>query len=173
MTWQEALENYFETHPTLNDENRAWLQKNVLLDLDQLIREMTRDQVVNVFNRKVKNTNVINNSLLIRTLVWQSMGQILVGDEDPLMGNLRSFWYKFADPVYVRNELYQELSSRKDAGFKAFLVKLQQKAVKTLMRRNPSLLSAIGPLPASGLMKPPPGQGIPSIAELETKRAKK
>lgn len=173
MAWQEALQNYFQTHPTLNDENRAWLQKNVLMDLDQLIREMSRDQVVTLFSRQVKGSNVLNNSLLIRTLTWQSMGQILAGDEDPLMGNLRSFWYKFADPVYVRHRLYDELSSHKDTGFRTFLVSLQQKAVKTLIRRNPAIMSAIGPLPRTGLMKPPPGQGIPSIAELETKRAKK
>ena len=55
----------------------------------------------------------------------------------------------FADPVYVRNRLYEELSSRKDTGFKTFLVNLQQKAVKTLIRRNPAMMSAIGPLPRS------------------------
>ena len=75
MAWQEALQNYFQTHPTLNDENRAWLQKNVLMDLDQLIREMSRDQVVTLFSRQVKGSNVLNNSLLIRTLTWQSMGK--------------------------------------------------------------------------------------------------
>ena len=173
MTWQETLQNYFKTHPTLNDENRGWLQKNVLLDLDQLIEDMSADQIVTVFNRKVKGANVLNNSLLIRTLIWQGLGQILAGLRDPLMGNLRSFWYEFADPIYSGNDLYQELSSQKDPEFKAFLVSRQQKAIQALLRRKPALVSALGPVPPSGLMKPPSDSGIPSISQLETKMAKR
>ena len=144
----------------------------MLLDLDLLIDEMSRDQIIATFSRKVKGQNVLNNSLLVRTLIWQSMGLILAGVEDPPMGNLRSFWYQFADPIYTRHLLYEGMSSSKDPEFKAFLVLKQQKAIQSVIRRHPAVISAIGPIPASGLMKPPPGQGIPSIAQLETKTAK-
>ena len=33
-TWREALEQYYQTHETLNEENRAWLKSHVLMDVD-------------------------------------------------------------------------------------------------------------------------------------------
>lgn len=114
MTWKEALDEYFLKHETLNQENRAWLIQNVLLNAD-LIREMDRQQILDTFTRNGK----LNNTLLVMTLVWQCLGLILCGREDPLMGNIRSFWYKFADPVFVKNKLYDHL--RDDRAFRAFL----------------------------------------------------
>jgi hypothetical protein len=36
--------------------------------------------------------------------VWQTLGLVLVGAEDPVCGNIRTFWYSFVDPLYSRQQ---------------------------------------------------------------------
>ncbi len=117
MTWQEALAQYYETHPTLNDANRAWLQKKVVLDAP-LLEELQRDELIARFT--VDDT--LNHTLLVATLVWQMLGKILAGVEEPIEGNLRSFWYTIADPFYQRKELYTTV---KGPDFEAYLDELE------------------------------------------------
>ena len=118
MTWQEALSQYYETHPTLNDANRAWLQKKVLLEAP-LLEELERQELIARFT--VDGT--MNHTLLVATLVWQMLGKILAGEEEPINGNLRSFWYQIADPLYLRKDLYTTVKGT--PGFEAYLVELE------------------------------------------------
>lgn len=110
MTWKEAVDNYFQTHETMNDDNRAWLRKHVVMDAP-LISQMTVEQLEATFNDAKGR---INNVLLIRTLVWQCIGLVLCGDEDPVNGNLRGFWYSFVDPIYEQFGLYARLLKSPD-----------------------------------------------------------
>lgn len=118
MTWQEAVSAYYQTHPTLNDQNRRWLSTKVLMDAP-LIEEMTREQILATFSNKGE----MNHARLMRTLVWQCLGLILCGQEEPLKGNLRSFDYRFTKPIYGRNELYKVVSD-KDRRYQEFLASL-------------------------------------------------
>lgn len=38
-------------------------------------------------------------SRLLRSVIWQARGRILSGEEPPVHGNLRTFWYRFVKPV--------------------------------------------------------------------------
>lgn len=118
MTWQEALAHYFQTHETLDEMNRAWLRAKVLMEAPLLTELDTADLVA-----LVTRDDEVNHTLLIYTLVWQTMGRILAGNEDPIEGNLRGFWYTFVDPLYSRHELYKELT--KSPAFHAYIDALQ------------------------------------------------
>jgi len=115
MTWREALEEYYQQHETLNEQNRAWLKKHVLMDID-LIADMTREQVLETFTRHRK----FNHTLFIRTVIWQSLGLILSGDEEPLNDNIRGFWYTICDPLYLKFRLYGDITTD-DPGFRLFI----------------------------------------------------
>lgn len=115
MTWQEALAHYYATHETLDDTNRAWLREKVLLDAP-LLTELDTDSLVALFSDE---KGKLNNRWLIFTLVWQIMGLILAGQEDPLEGNLRGFWYQYANSLYTQNQLYKRLA--KDPDFLAYV----------------------------------------------------
>ena len=114
-TWQEALGKYYQSHPTLDESNRAWLQAEVVMDAP-LLEEMTREQIVATFQVDGR----MSHARLVRTLVWQALGLILCGREDPLRGNLRSFHYRFSDPLYGSLSLYKSVSD-KDPRFQDFL----------------------------------------------------
>ena len=118
MNWQEALNTYYQTHPTLNEQSRQWLQDEVVMDAP-LIEEMTREQILSTF----RVNGEMSHARHIRTLVWQSMGLILCGREDPLKGNLRSFHYRFSGPIYSGNDLYTEVSD-KDPRYQEYLATL-------------------------------------------------
>lgn len=120
-TWREALEQYYQTHETLNEENRAWLKSHVLMDVD-LIADMTREQVLATFSRNGK----FNHTLFVLTMIWQALGLILCGQEEPLNDNIRGFWYGIADPLYLKFGLYGQLNT----GDEAFRHFLELRAVK-------------------------------------------
>lgn len=115
MTWQDALAKYYQSHQTLDESNRAWLQAEVVMDAP-LLEEMTREQIVATFQVKGR----MSHARLIRTLVWQALGLILCGREDPLRGNLRSFHYRFSAPLYESLSLYTAVSE-KDPRFQEYL----------------------------------------------------
>lgn len=120
MTWQEALTDYYQHYEKLDDTNRAWLQKKVLLDAPLLSdTALGTDDLLALVTRN----NTVNHTLLVYTLVWQSMGLILVGKEDPIEGNVRSFWYTFANPVYGHHRLYKTL--HRDPAFQAYITELE------------------------------------------------
>ncbi len=115
MTWQEALAQYYESHPTLDEENRAWLRAEVRMDAP-LLEEMEREELLATFS----TDGDMSHAALIRTLVWQALGLILCGREEPLNGNLRSFHYRFSDSIYAGNGLYTTVS-KADPGFQDYL----------------------------------------------------
>lgn len=105
MTWQEALDQYYQTHETLNDENRLWLKNNVKMDIP-LIMKMAREKILELFTVD----GHLEHSQIVRTLVWQTLGQLIAGEMENLKGNVRAFWYAIADPVYEHNQLYAEVN---------------------------------------------------------------
>lgn len=118
MTWQEALSHYFETHITLTEESRTWLKSRVDLDA-QLVKSYSRDGLVARFAVHGE----LNHTRLIATLVWQTLGQVLAKKAKPIDGNLRSFWYRIADPIYSRKDLY---STFRGPDFERYLDRLQE-----------------------------------------------
>ena len=120
MTWQEALDEYYRSHPTLNDENRAWLRKNVLMDAP-CIDEMERTQVLALFGKtNAAGKFTFNNSLFVRTVLWQTLGFILCGKVDPVPGNVRGLWYDYVDPMYQAFSLYGDITVE-EPEFREFL----------------------------------------------------
>jgi len=120
MTWQEALDNYFLAHETMNETNRAWLRDHVVMDAP-LIREMSAEQLDATFSKNGKT----NHTRLLRTYVWQTMGLVLCGDADPVNGNVRAYWYRFSDPLYNHFGLYSRLED--DPEFQNYLHHLDAK----------------------------------------------
>lgn len=116
MTWKQEADNYFKTHETLNDENRAWLKANVDLDCKTLLLKMSRDQILGVGTDP--KTNAFSASRLARTLVWQTLARVLAKEIKPRCGNIRAFYYNYLDPLLVTFNLYKEL--RHDPEFQAF-----------------------------------------------------
>ncbi|MGB4966782.1 MAG: hypothetical protein WBO35_01120 [Candidatus Saccharimonadales bacterium] len=104
MTWAEALDHYYQTHPTLNDENRLWLRTKVKMDIP-LVADMAREQIREIFTVDGR----FSHSLLVRTLVWQTLGQLIAGEIEKFNGNVRAFWYAIVDPIYEHNQLYSEV----------------------------------------------------------------
>lgn len=121
-TWKEALDEYYRAHQTLNDENRAWLRKHVLLDAPR-IDEMERKQVLTTF---ATSKGKFNNTLFIFTILWQTLGCILCGETEPLNGNVRGLWYTYIDPLYQQFNLYGDLSVE-EPEFRLFLQERAQR----------------------------------------------
>jgi len=44
----------------------------------------------------------LHTSRLIRNLIWQDHGKILLGELEPFHGNIRSYWYARVKPVLAR-----------------------------------------------------------------------
>jgi len=113
MTWQEALQDYFDK---LQPEAQQWLRKWVLLDAPLLADLEDTETLIALFRQ---NGRLVHTALL-RTLVWQTLGLVLAEVEDPVCGNIRSFWYQFVDPLYSRHKLYKEVRSN-DPSYQRFL----------------------------------------------------
>ncbi len=114
-TWREALEQYYQTHETLNEENRAWLKSHVLMDID-LVESMERKALILAFTRNGK----FNHTLFIHTVIWQYLGLILSGEAEPLNDNVRGVWYTILDPIYLKFNLYGVITVDDDT-FRFFL----------------------------------------------------
>lgn len=126
MTWKEALDEYYQSHPTLNDDNRAWLRKNVLLDAPR-IDELERKQVLALFGTtNAKGKFEFNNTLFVRTMLWQTLGHILVGEIEPVSGNVRGLWYDYIDPMYQLFQLYGDITLE-EPEFRLFLEERSQR----------------------------------------------
>lgn len=104
MTWQEALQEYFEN---LNPPQQQWLQEQVLLDAP-LLQDV---EDVAIFSALFPFQGRLNHTAFLKTLVWQTLGLVLCGEEDPCHGNIRSFWYNYVDPLYSRHKLYKTIRS--------------------------------------------------------------
>ena len=68
-----------------------------LLDIVKDLRQMTRRELLKLFGSK--RSRRIKITPLIRNIVWQAYKKIQSGEEKPVRGNLRTFWYRFVKPV--------------------------------------------------------------------------
>lgn len=134
-TWREALEHYYQTHDTLNDENRAWLRSNVAMNAP-LIREMTVEQLDATFTRQ----GDFSHAYLMHTLVWQDLGLILCGVDEPINGNLRGYYYGRSKPVYSHFGLMKRLPESPE--FRRYVAQLAS-ASPSLDRRKLARLTVI------------------------------
>lgn len=107
-TWKEALDEYYQSHPTLNDENRAWLRKNVLLDAPRIDQIEDRNTVIALCSNNSRRK--FNNTLFVRTVLWQTLGLILASEIEAVPGNVRGLWYDYVDPMYQMFDLYGDIT---------------------------------------------------------------
>lgn len=104
MGWKEKAEEYWKS---LGDDlkKKRWLGGHVTWDADD-IDQMTREQIEQTFpNRPRKDGTVlpgVDDAQLTRTLIWQSWNKIRSSEMPPINGNLRSYWYREYEPLYVR-----------------------------------------------------------------------
>lgn len=104
MTWQEALQDYFNN---LEEAQQQWVLEHVRRDAPLLQEVEDRSTFLDLFQFQGN----LNHTALFKTLVWQTLGLVLCGAEDPIRGNIRSFWYNYVDPLYSRHKLYADIRS--------------------------------------------------------------
>lgn len=118
MTWQEALQDYFNN---LKPPQQQWIQQQVVADAPLLQDVEDADIFVALFPFQGN----LNHTALFKTLVWQTLGLVLCGAEEPIRGNIRTFWYNHVDPLYSRHKLYKEIRSD-DPFYLEFLQELEE-----------------------------------------------
>lgn len=85
-----------------------WLQKVVRWDAPDL-DEATTEQVLNCFGRgNVARDQLVNDTALTRTYIWQRWIKIQHGTFEAVMGNIRSLWYQVIQPFYQYHQLLSE-----------------------------------------------------------------
>ena len=88
-----------------------WLRKSVLWTAPDLKRATTQE-ILEAFGPGVApKGQLVNDSLLLRTMVWQSWIRIQAALEEPVEGNLRSYWYQTVEPFYRRHQLLDDSRS--------------------------------------------------------------
>ncbi len=83
-----------------------WLRRNVEWDAPDL-RKATTEEVMLVFGNGQNGAVSVNDSRLIRTMLWQSWIKIQAGVDDPVDGNIRSYWYQRVEPFYRKHDLLE------------------------------------------------------------------
>jgi hypothetical protein len=106
-------------------KQRAYLASNVRLDCPD-IRAMREEQLPAYFSRK----EGLNEMVLIRTFVFQYFIRFLEGQDDPIRGNIRSFWYRKLARQLERLGVYANRSchgriSRSDSRGRALLKRME------------------------------------------------
>lgn len=101
MTWEEVKEIEKEIISGLNHIQLKWLQKNVELDVKSM-REMSTEELRTAFPGR---WDTVGDATLIRTFIWQSYLLLKAKEIKPLLGNLRSFWYREMSPFYKFHKL--------------------------------------------------------------------
>ena len=101
-----------EVIKNLTEEQNEWLKKKVDLKAKD-IRNMLTEDIRKTFPGKPKESNnhqflsTVNDSRLIYTFIWQCYIKIKAGQLNPIMGNMRSFWYKELGPLMKRHNIVQ------------------------------------------------------------------
>ena len=67
---------------------------------DEDIRRMSRDQLARAFGAASSGRLVLKR--LMRALIMQAWRAIREGSEEPVQGNLRTFWYRWVKPVEAK-----------------------------------------------------------------------
>lgn len=117
MTWQEALDQYFKQLP---EAQQSWLRKHVVLDAPLLNDLPDVSALVALF----PFGSHLSHTAMLKTFVWQKLGQVLSGEHDPIDGNIRGFWYQHTDPFYVHFKLYEQVKLS-SAEFKPIVANLR------------------------------------------------
>lgn len=106
MSWKDKeAEVLARLEVRLSKKNWDWLQGAVTWRAGDLY-EATTTEVRTWFDRpRPDNTNGINDTALIRSLIWQNWIKIQAGTVEPINGNLRTFWYKIVEPFFREHSL--------------------------------------------------------------------
>lgn len=100
---------YLKTTPKFSYESGFWTRAKMGFSgkksLDALLerpdlRTWTGRELMAEFSSQRSQRLVLTR--LIRGIIWQARGRILSGEEAPVGGNLRTFWYRFVKPVLAR-----------------------------------------------------------------------
>lgn len=97
---------------TLTDEQNNWLNGKVDLKAKD-IKKMSTELLRKTFPGKPKESqnhellSTVNDSRLIYTFIWQCYLKIKAGELSPLMGNLRSFWYRELGPLLKYHHIFE------------------------------------------------------------------
>lgn len=71
-----------------------------IVEFEEDIRRLSHEQLVARFGSKRSGRIVMTR--LMRSVIWQARSQIQRGEEEPVYGNLRTFWYRFIKPIVAR-----------------------------------------------------------------------
>ncbi|MFN8608568.1 MAG: hypothetical protein U0931_13605 [Vulcanimicrobiota bacterium] len=106
----------------LGAESKAWkwLQKAIHWDSPDLKTAAT-EQILAEYpapagSKDDEGTPEINDSRLLRTMIWQSWVKIQASLMLSIDGNLRSFWYQVVKPFYRRHNLLEHGRGPKSTG---------------------------------------------------------
>lgn len=94
---REALEQ------ALSAADYRWLERSITWDAPDL-RSISTDRLRQLFPEP-NNPQRVNDNRLLLTLIWQYWLLIQMGEEEPVRGNLRSFWYQVVEPFYRQHQL--------------------------------------------------------------------
>jgi len=76
------------------------LEKEGIVELEQDIRGLRRSEIKRHFGSSTSNRIVL--SKLIKSVIWQAYTRIKDGTEEPITGNLRTFWYRWLKPALAK-----------------------------------------------------------------------
>lgn len=79
------------------------LEKEGIRDFDQDIRTMSTEELLEHFS--AASSGKPKATLIIKNQIWQTYTYIKSGNQDPLVGNLRSYWYSHIKPTLARVDL--------------------------------------------------------------------
>ncbi len=101
--------------------NETWLAATGVERFDRDIRTMTPEQLIEAFG---SSRGILVTTRLIRALALQCYEAIRRGDEEPIQGNVRSFWYRYVKPVLARVPANQRRRERADLAVSKTLTSL-------------------------------------------------
>ena len=71
-----------------------------IIEIEEDLRRLPYEQLAAHFGSKRSGRLVMTR--LMRSVIWQARRQIQRGEEEPVYGNLRTFWYRFLKPIIAR-----------------------------------------------------------------------
>jgi hypothetical protein len=108
MSWKELEKKALAG---LKQDAQSWVRTNVNLREDNDLLGKSREELLAMFPwvTKVKGRKYhsLNDTACITTLIWQGWLRIKSGEMEPILGNLRTFWYRNLEPFYVDKDLLE------------------------------------------------------------------
>jgi len=108
VDWREKeaqLKREFED--TLEPEDWKWLNKAIAWEAGDVL-EASKKEIMAWFGARATgrpDKNKVNDTRLLYTMIWQSWVKIQADVEDPVEGNVRSYWYQTVEPFYQYHNL--------------------------------------------------------------------